>query len=93
VEARSIPLEGRDSLFSGAHVGAICGHEARTREDELRRDSERWRPYRGLALVYAYAEPTSRKSKKLDILWVYLCIGHLKFLALSGASREEQTVA
>jgi len=60
---------GRVDIFPAADLGVVkylaqglLGHEARAREDDMRQYSERWRPYRGLALVYAYAELARRKK-------------------------------
>ncbi len=54
---------GRADVFPGADLGVVkyvamklLGHRARVTEARMRRFAERWRPYRGLALVYAYAE-------------------------------------
>jgi DNA-3-methyladenine glycosylase II len=60
---------GRVDIFPAADLGVVkylaqglLGHEVRAREDDMRRYSERWRPYRGLALVYAYAELARRRN-------------------------------
>jgi DNA-3-methyladenine glycosylase II len=60
---------GRVDIFPAADLGVVkylaqglLGHAGRAREDDMRRYSERWRPYRGLALVYAYAELARRKK-------------------------------
>lgn len=60
---------GRIDIFPAADLGVVkylaqglLGHKVRAREDDMRRYSERWRPYRGLALVYAYAELERRKK-------------------------------
>ena len=60
---------GRVDIFPAADLGVVkylaqglLGHKVRARESAMRRYSERWRPYRGLALVYAYAE-LARKRK------------------------------
>ena len=59
---------GRIDIFPAADLGVVkylaqglLGHKVRAREEDMRRYSERWRPYRGLALVYAYAELARRK--------------------------------
>ena len=40
----------------------MLGHEGAAKEEEMRLFAERWRPYRGLALIYAYAEFARRGS-------------------------------
>lgn len=59
---------GRADVFPGADLGVVksvamqlLGHRARVTEKTMRRFADRWRPYRGLALVYAYAEINRRK--------------------------------
>jgi DNA-3-methyladenine glycosylase II len=59
----------RPDAFPGADLGVIkylarglLGHRETATEDEMRRFAEGWRPYRGLALVYAYAELQHRSS-------------------------------
>ena len=59
---------GRADVFPGADLGVVkyvamelLGHRARVTEARMRRFAERWRPYRGLALVYAYAEIARRE--------------------------------
>ncbi|HJW14696.1 MAG TPA: hypothetical protein VJ776_08370 [Thermoanaerobaculia bacterium] len=54
---------GRADVFPGADLGVVkyvavglLGHRAQVTERRMRRFADRWRPYRGLALVYAYAE-------------------------------------
>ena len=54
---------GRADVFPGADLGVVkyvamqlVGHRARVTEPLMRKFAERWRPYRGLALAYAYAE-------------------------------------
>jgi DNA-3-methyladenine glycosylase II len=61
---------GRADVFPGADLGVVkyvamelLGHRARVTEARMRRFAERWRPYRGLALVYAYAE-IARRAKR-----------------------------
>lgn len=58
---------GRADVFPGGDLGVVkyvamqlLGHRARVTERKMRRFADRWRPYRGLALVYAYAEMASR---------------------------------
>jgi DNA-3-methyladenine glycosylase II len=54
---------GRADVFPAADLGVVkylatglLGRAAPAREAEMRAFAERWRPWRGLALVYAYAE-------------------------------------
>src|SRR6266542_1976774 len=58
---------GRADVFPGADLGVVkyvaielLGHRARVPESVMRGFADRWRPYRGLALVYAYAEIARR---------------------------------
>ncbi|HKF41889.1 MAG TPA: hypothetical protein VKG01_02205 [Thermoanaerobaculia bacterium] len=58
---------GRADVFPGGDLGVVkyvamqlLGHRARVTEKRMRRFADRWRPYRGLALVYAYAEINRR---------------------------------
>jgi DNA-3-methyladenine glycosylase II len=60
---------GRADVFPGADLGVVkyvamelLGHRARATEALMRRFADRWRPYRGLALVYAYAEIARRAA-------------------------------
>ncbi len=53
----------RMDVFPAGDLGVVkyvaerlLGHDSPASEDEMRRFSEAWRPYRGLALIYAYAE-------------------------------------
>ena len=62
---------GRVDVFPGGDLGVVksvamelLGHRARVTERRMRRYADRWRPYRGLALVYAYAEIARRRSAK-----------------------------
>jgi DNA-3-methyladenine glycosylase II len=62
---------GRMDIFPGGDLGVVkylaqglLGHEGRALEAEMRRFAESWRPYRGLALIYAYAELTRREEEK-----------------------------
>ncbi len=41
----------------------MLGYEAPAREESMREFAERWRPYRGLALIYVYAELARRMRK------------------------------
>jgi DNA-3-methyladenine glycosylase II len=58
---------GRADVFPGGDLGVVkyvamqlLGHRARVTEPLMREFADRWRPYRGLALVYAYAEIARR---------------------------------
>jgi DNA-3-methyladenine glycosylase II len=58
---------GRADVFPGGDLGVVkyvamqlLGHRTRVTEARMRRFADRWRPYRGLALVYAYAEINRR---------------------------------
>jgi DNA-3-methyladenine glycosylase II len=58
---------GRLDAFPAADLGVVkylaqglLGRPSRATEAEMRALAERWRPYRGLALVYAYAELARR---------------------------------
>ena len=60
---------GRADVFPGGDLGVVkyvamqlLGHRARVTEPLMRRFADRWRPYRGLALVYAYAEIACRSE-------------------------------
>lgn len=60
---------GRVDIFPGGDLGVVkylaremLGHEGAAKEEEMRLFAERWRPYRGLALIYAYAELARRGS-------------------------------
>ena len=59
----------REDAFPAADLGVVkylaqglLGHKGVAREAEMRRYAERWRPYRALALVYAYAELERRRG-------------------------------
>jgi len=61
---------GRMDVFPAGDLGVVkylaremLGVEGVAREDEMRRFADRWRPHRGLALVYAYAELASRAGR------------------------------
>ncbi|MBW2274850.1 MAG: DNA-3-methyladenine glycosylase 2 [Deltaproteobacteria bacterium] len=71
--AEMVLLRGlmRPDVFPAGDLGVIryiaqglLGRKERAREDEMRRFSERWRPHRSLALVYAYAELRRRESQQ-----------------------------
>jgi DNA-3-methyladenine glycosylase II len=60
---------GRADVFPGGDLGVVkylamqlLGHRARVTESLMRQFADRWRPYRGLALVYAYAEIARRSE-------------------------------
>ena len=64
---------GRADVFPGGDLGVVkylamelLGHRARVTEEKMRRFADRWKPYRGLALVYAYAEIAKRRASKPD---------------------------
>lgn len=59
----------RPDAFPGGDLGVVkyvaqglLGKEEKATEAAMRAFAERWRPYRGLALVYCYAELTRRRS-------------------------------
>jgi DNA-3-methyladenine glycosylase II len=63
--------QGRADVFPGGDLGVVkylavglLGHSARVTEREMREFAERWRPYRGLALIYSYAEINRREAEK-----------------------------
>jgi 3-methyladenine DNA glycosylase/8-oxoguanine DNA glycosylase len=45
----------------------LLGHRARVTEALMRRFADRWRPYRDLALVYAYAEIARRAQVRKKV--------------------------
>jgi DNA-3-methyladenine glycosylase II len=60
---------GRSDIFPAGDLGVVkylaiglLGKSARVEEDEMRRFAERWKPHRGFALVYAYAELARREA-------------------------------
>jgi DNA-3-methyladenine glycosylase II len=60
---------GRVDVFPASDLGVVkylardlLGRAAPAREEEMRKFAERFRPYRGLALIYAYAELASRNT-------------------------------
>jgi DNA-3-methyladenine glycosylase II len=62
---------GRADVFPGGDLGVVkyvatklLGHEVRATERVMRGFAERWRPYRGLALMYAYAEINRRAADR-----------------------------
>ena len=62
---------GRMDIFPGGDLGVVkylaqgmLGYEGPALEKDMRRYAERWRPYRGLALIYAYAELAHRAETK-----------------------------
>ena len=59
----------RMDIFPAGDLGVVkyvardlLGHESPAREDDMRRFAERYKPYRGLALIYAYAELARREA-------------------------------
>jgi DNA-3-methyladenine glycosylase II len=61
---------GRMDVFPAGDLGVVkylardmLGVEGVAREVDMRRFADRWRPHRGLALVYAYAELASRPGR------------------------------
>jgi DNA-3-methyladenine glycosylase II len=62
---------GRMDIFPGGDLGVVkylaqgmLGYEGLALEKDMRRFAERWRPYRGLALIYAYAELARRSETR-----------------------------
>ena len=62
---------GRMDIFPGGDLGVVkylaqemLGYDGLALEKDMRRFAERWRPYRGLALIYAYAELAHRSETK-----------------------------
>ncbi len=62
---------GRMDIFPGGDLGVVkylaqgmLGYDGLALEKDMRRFAERWRPYRGLALIYAYAELTHRSETR-----------------------------
>lgn len=60
---------GRTDIFPAGDLGVVkylaiglLGKSARVGEEEMRRFAQRWKPYRGFALVYAYAELARREA-------------------------------
>jgi DNA-3-methyladenine glycosylase II len=60
---------GRSDIFPAGDLGVVkylaqglLGHQDKAKEDAMRRFAERWQPWRGLALVYGYAELNRRKA-------------------------------
>ena len=60
---------GRCDIFPAGDLGVIkylaqglLGRREKAKEDVMRRYAERWQPWRGLALVYGYAELNRRKA-------------------------------
>ena len=60
----------RLDVFPGGDLGVVkyfakemLGYETSASEDSMREYADRWRPYRGLALIYVYAELASRMKK------------------------------
>ncbi len=62
---------GRMDIFPGGDLGVVkylaqgmLGYEGLALEKDMRRFAESWRPYRGLALIYAYAELARREEER-----------------------------
>lgn len=62
---------GRMDVFPASDLGVVkylaqrmLGYEKVAREQEMRAFADSWRPYRGLALIYAYAELASRSKPR-----------------------------
>ncbi len=62
---------GRMDIFPGGDLGVVkylaqgmLGYDGLALEKDMRRFAERWRPYRGLALIYAYAELAHRSEAR-----------------------------
>lgn len=60
---------GRPDAFPAGDLGVVkylaqglLNHEKRAAEKDMRRFAEAWRPYRGLGLIYAYAELWRRRQ-------------------------------
>jgi DNA-3-methyladenine glycosylase II len=61
----------RFDAFPGGDLGVVkyvaqglLGKAEKATETEMRAFAERWKPYRGLALIYCYAELIRRKARK-----------------------------
>jgi len=59
----------RPDTFPAGDLGVVkyvaqglLGRTGKATEDEMRAFAERWRPYRGLALAYCYAELATRRG-------------------------------
>jgi len=62
---------GRMDIFPAGDLGVVkylaqemLGYEGVAREGEMRAFADSWRPYRGLALIYAYAELAARPKRR-----------------------------
>ena len=62
---------GRSDVFPAADLGVVkylaqglLGRRLRAKEADMRRWAERWKPWRGLALVYGYAELNRRREAR-----------------------------
>jgi DNA-3-methyladenine glycosylase II len=63
---------GRVDIFPAGDLGVVkylaqglLGRKEKAKEDAMRRFAARWEPWRGLALVYGYAEINRRKAGSL----------------------------
>ena len=61
---------GRCDIFPAGDLGVVkylaqglLGRKVKAKEDAMRLYAERWQPWRGLALVYGYAELNRRKAE------------------------------
>jgi DNA-3-methyladenine glycosylase II len=64
---------GRTDIFPAGDLGVVkylavglLGRSARVAEAEMRLFAERWKPHRGFALVYAYAELSRRQAAQKE---------------------------
>jgi DNA-3-methyladenine glycosylase II len=62
---------GRADIFPAGDLGVVkylaqglLGRREKAKEDAMRKYAARWRPWRGLALVYGYAELNRRKAER-----------------------------
>lgn len=63
---------GRGDIFPAGDLGVVkylaqglLGRRAKAKEETMRRFAARWKPWRGLALVYGYAELNRRRAGSL----------------------------
>jgi DNA-3-methyladenine glycosylase II len=63
----------RFDVFPGGDLGVVkhlaqglLGHAVPAQERDMREFAEKWRPYRGLALIYTYAELARRSKNKTE---------------------------
>jgi DNA-3-methyladenine glycosylase II len=62
---------GRTDIFPAGDLGVVkylaqglLGRREKAKEDAMRKYAARWRPWRGLALVYGYAELNRQKAER-----------------------------